>query len=176
MFHSTLIMLGFSISTNLMTEEQSMRTMAWQLKIESLHPHCTAKGRKCSTYFIMAIAHQKGVVLYEQYEGEVNGDMFLDFIKRHFQQTISWCRIPKGKRFLQDECTVQNHRDLKQTWWEGVYNEILCILCQKILVHILKWSFLYFAEYFAWVIMLHNISQFVAWWIKLVFWHKLFIM
>ena len=62
------------------------------------------------THFIVAIAHQEGVVLCEQYEGKLNGDMFLDFIKAHFQETFSRCRIPEGKRFLQDGCPVQDSK------------------------------------------------------------------
>ena len=65
-------------------------------------------------HFIVAIAHQKGVVLCEQYEGKINGDMFSDFIKTHFQETFSRCKIPKGKRFLQDGCTVQNSKKTRQ--------------------------------------------------------------
>ena len=57
-------------------------------------------------HFIVAIAHQKGVVLCEQYEGKINGDMFSDFIKTHFQETFSRCRVPKGKSFLQDGCLL----------------------------------------------------------------------
>ena len=46
--------------------------MAWQLKNEGLHRHCTAKGSHVDSpgggaYFIVAIAYQKDVVLCEQY-------------------------------------------------------------------------------------------------------------
>ena len=59
--------------------------MAWRFKNEGLHPHCTAKGSHVGlggsvTHFIMAIAHQKGIILCEQYDGIINGDMFSDFI------------------------------------------------------------------------------------------------
>ena len=65
-------------------------------------------------HFIVAIAHQKGVVLREQYEGKINEDMFPDFIKTHFQETFSQCRIPKGKIFFQDRCPVQNCKKARQ--------------------------------------------------------------
>ena len=79
--------------------------MAWRLKNESLHPHCTAKGSHVGlggrvAHFIVVTAHQKGVALCEQYEGKINGDMPSDFIKTHFQETFSRSKIPKGKRFL----------------------------------------------------------------------------
>ena len=100
---------GFHHKYNLHDEARPIRTMAWQLKNEDLHPNCTAKGSQGGrvAHFIVAIAYQKDVVLREQYEGKINGDMFSDFIKTHFQETFSPCRIPKGKRFLQDECPVQ---------------------------------------------------------------------
>ena len=66
-------------------------------------------------HFTVAIAHQKEVVLCEQYEDKINGDMFSNFIKKHFQETFSRCKIPKGKRFLQDGCPVQNSKNARQT-------------------------------------------------------------
>ena len=65
-------------------------------------------------HFTVAIAHQKGVILCEQYERKINGDIFPDFIKTHFQETFSRCRIPKGKRFLQDGWPVQNCKKARQ--------------------------------------------------------------
>ena len=37
----------------------------------------------------LAIAHLKGVVLCEQYEGKISGDMFSDFMKTHLQETFN---------------------------------------------------------------------------------------
>ena len=56
-------------------EAWSIRTIAWQLKNEGLHPHCTAKGSHVGpggrvAHFIVTIAHQKGVVLCEDCEGK----------------------------------------------------------------------------------------------------------
>ena len=100
-------------------ELRSIRTMAWQLKNESLHPHCAAKGSHVGSgrrvaHLIMAIAHQKSVVLCEHYEGKINGYMFSDFMRTHFQEIFSRYRIPKGKRFLQDRCPVQNSSKARQ--------------------------------------------------------------
>ena len=77
------------------------------MKVFFFNLRCTAKGSHVGpggrvAHFIVAKAHQEGIVLCEQYEGKINGDMFLDFIKAHFQGTFSRCRIPKGKNFLQD--------------------------------------------------------------------------
>ena len=113
--HST----GFQYKYNPHDEAQSIQTMAWQLKNKGLHLQCTVKGSHVrsggtAANFIVAIAHQKGVVLCEQYEGKINGDMFSDFIKTHFRETFSRCKIPKGKRFLQDGCPVQNSKKARQ--------------------------------------------------------------
>ena len=62
----------------------------------------------------MEIAHQTGVVLCEQYEDKINGDMFSDFIEIHFQETLSWWTIPKEKRLLQDGYPVQNSKKSRQ--------------------------------------------------------------
>ena len=67
--------------------------MAWQLKDECLKPHCTAKESQVGSggrvaYFIVAIAHQKDVVLFEQYEGKIKGDVFSNFVKTHFQENF----------------------------------------------------------------------------------------
>ena len=62
----------------------------------------------------MAIVHQKGVVLCEQYEGKINRDIFSNFIKTHFQEISSRYKIPKSKRFLQDGCPVQNSKKARQ--------------------------------------------------------------
>ena len=40
--------------------------------------------------------------------------MFPDFIKIDFQETFSWHWIPKGKRFLQDGCPVQNSKKARK--------------------------------------------------------------
>ena len=80
------------------------------LKNEVLHLHCTAKGFNVGSggrvaQFIVAIAHQKGVVLCEHYEGKINGDMFSDFIKTHFQSMQDSKRQKVSSRWM--SCTKQ---------------------------------------------------------------------
>ena len=55
---------------------RSMRTMAWRLKNDGLH---SGLGRKITIFHCGNLS--KGIVLCEQYEDKVNGDMFSDFIK-----------------------------------------------------------------------------------------------
>ena len=107
---------GFQHTYNPNEEARSLQTMTWRWKNEGLHSHCTAKGSHAErvAHFIVATAHQKDVALCEQYEGKTNGGMLSDFIKRHFQETFSRCRISKVKRFLQDRCPVQNSKKAGQ--------------------------------------------------------------
>ena len=65
--------------------------MAWRLKNEGLHPHCTAKDSHLGlggrvAHFILAISPQKGVTLCEHYESKINGDMFSDLSKHTFKK------------------------------------------------------------------------------------------
>ena len=105
--------VGFQHKYNPHDEARSIRTMAWRLKNEGLHLHCTGhvgSGGRVAR-FIVAIAHQKCIVSCEQCESK-----FSDFIKTHFQETFSRCRIPKDKRFLQDGGPVQNSKKARQAF------------------------------------------------------------
>ena len=75
------------------------------LKNEGLHLHCTAKGFHVGSggrvaQFIVVIAHQKGVVLCEHHEGKINGDMFSDFLKTHFQSMQDSKRQKVSSRWM----------------------------------------------------------------------------
>ena len=68
--------------------------MTWRLKSEGLNPHCAAERPHVGSggrvaHFIGAIAHLKRVVSSERYEEKINGEILLDFIKTHFQETFS---------------------------------------------------------------------------------------
>ena len=66
-------------------------------------------------HFIVAIAYQKGVVLGEQYEGIIKGNV-LRFHKTHIQETFSRCSVPKGKRFLQDDVLYKTVKRQDKIW------------------------------------------------------------
>ena len=83
---------GFQNKCKPHDEKRPIQAMAWRLENEGLHPHCTVKGSHVGSggrvvYFIAAISHQK---------------------------SFSRWRIPKGKRFLQDGCPVQNSKKTRQ--------------------------------------------------------------
>ena len=58
--------------------------------------------------FIVAIAHEKGVIKCQQYEGNINGDIFSRFIDTHLPEMFLSGVNQKGKLFLQDEHPSQN--------------------------------------------------------------------
>ena len=70
-----------------------------------LHPHCSTKGPHVGlgervVHFIVAISHQKGVALCEQYDGKINCDRFSDFIKHIFKKLSVVAGLQKAKGFF----------------------------------------------------------------------------
>ena len=106
---------GFQHKNNPLDEAKSTKTMAWHRRNEGLDPFCTAKGSHVGSggtvaHFIVAIAYNKGVILCEQYHGRINGEMFADFILKHFNETFEKSANPRGKFFLQDGDPSQNSK------------------------------------------------------------------
>ena len=130
---------GFQHKYNPQNEVRSIRTMAWQLKNEGLYPHCTAKRSHLGlggrvAHFILEIAHQRGVGLCEQDEGKINGDMLSDFIKTHFQETFSWHRIPKGKRFFQVDVLYKAFKKQGKLWIQLEQSSLAHLLVHRTLI------------------------------------------
>ena len=110
--------VGFQDKYNPFDEARSTKTMAWRKRDEGLKPNCTAKGSHVGSggkvaHFMVAIAYMKGVILCEQYEGRVNGEMFANFIYKHFESTFERSANPAGKLFLQDGDPSQNSKKAK---------------------------------------------------------------
>ena len=92
--------------------------MAWRKKSEGLDLNCTAKGSHVGSggrvaHFFVAIAYNKGTILCEQYFGNINGDMFAQFVKDHFNETFKKSDNGEGKLFLQDGDPSQNSKKAK---------------------------------------------------------------
>ena len=64
-------------------------------------------------FFFVAIAHNKGVILAEQYKGHLNGHKFADFVREQFPTLFENSCNKKGKLFLQDGDPSQNSRKAK---------------------------------------------------------------
>lgn len=96
-------------------EARSSRNMAWRKRSEGLHPTCTAKGSHVGAggrvaHFMVAICFDKGVILCQQYDGRINGEMFAEFISEHFNETFEKSVNPRGRLFLQDGDPSQNSK------------------------------------------------------------------
>lgn len=109
---------SFQHKYNPFDEARSTRTMAWRKKSEGLDLNCTAKGSHVGSggrvaHFLVAISYNRGVILCEQYYGNINGEMFGQFILDHFKEVFAKSANPKGKLFLQDGDPSQNSKKAK---------------------------------------------------------------
>ena len=91
------------------------RTRTWKKKGESLKKHWTAKGKKEGldgriVCFMVATAHNKGVIKCHQYFGTINSETCKSFIDEQFSDIFKNSANPKGKLFLQDGDPSQNSR------------------------------------------------------------------
>ena len=107
--------VGFTHKYNPYDQSKAPKTMAWRRKGEGLKFGNTAKGSHEGTggqvaHFICAIGYGKGMLLAEQYHGNLSGQMFQDFIQQHFPQAFENSGNPVGKLFLQDGDPSQNSR------------------------------------------------------------------
>ena len=81
--------VGFTHKYNPHDQSLAPRTMAWRKPSDGLSYNQTSKGshegsRGRTAHFIVAIAYSKGVILAEQYEGNLNGQKFPDFVHEQF--------------------------------------------------------------------------------------------
>ena len=68
--------------------------MTWGQQSEGLDPLCTTKGSHTGSggriaHFIAAISFNKELILSEQYFGKISGQMFADFVHKHFKEAFS---------------------------------------------------------------------------------------
>ena len=75
---------------------KSVKRMTWRQQSEGLDALCTPKGSHVGTsgriaHFIVAISFIKGLVLCEQYFSKISGEMFADFIHKHFAMPVMPC-------------------------------------------------------------------------------------
>ena len=62
----------------------------------------------------VAIAYQKGVILAEQYEGQLNGKRFAEFVREQFPTLFERSSNARGKVLLQDGDPSQNRRKAQE--------------------------------------------------------------
>ena len=95
----------------------------WKKKGESLHKECTAKGEKKGTggstaKFMVAIAYDKGIIKCHQYNENINGERFAEFITQKFADMFQSSANPSGRLFLQDGDPSQNSALAKETMFK----------------------------------------------------------
>lgn len=106
---------GWVHKTNPCSHASTYRTRTWRKRGEGLKRECCAKGKKEGTggrmaKFMVAIAHGRGVIKCHQYEGNVSGEMFSNFIEKHFPEMFLNGNNCNGKIFLQDGDPSQNSK------------------------------------------------------------------
>ena len=111
---------SFQHKYNPFNEAKLTHTVTSRKKSAGLDLNCTAKGSHVGSggrvaHFLVAIAFNRGIILFEQYHGSINGEMFAQFIQSisttHLRKTqtrnrnffTSW--RPKSKRQEDQGCT-----------------------------------------------------------------------
>ena len=107
--------VGYQHKYNSFDEAKSVKSMTWWQRSEGLDPLCTANGSYTGSggriaHFIVALCFNKGVILCEQHFGKISGEMFAEFINKHFKEAFEKSNSPKDKLVLQDGDPSQNSR------------------------------------------------------------------
>ena len=107
--------VGFVHKVNPKDEARSTKTMLWRKPGEGLSQMCRSKGKKEGSgghvaNFVVAVGYNKGVICCEQYLGNMNEQLFADFIRENFPQMFEHSANPKWKLFLQDGDPNQNSK------------------------------------------------------------------
>ena len=82
--------------------------------IKRLKTRTKAAEDRRTAHFIVAIAYNKSVILAEQYEGNLNGQKFANFVREQFPTVFENSCNKKSKLFLQDGDPSQNSRKAKE--------------------------------------------------------------
>ena len=105
--------VNFAYKTNPLDQARAPTGRIYRKKSEGLDQFCTAKGKKVGTggklvKFIVAISHDCGVILCEQYE-HMNGSFFASFVDKHFRDLFEKCK-KNTRLWKQDGDPSQNCR------------------------------------------------------------------
>ena len=89
----------------------------WRRSDEGLNEHCTSKGKKAgnggrTAHFFVGMSYRKGVILCEPYE-KLDGQIFADFVTKHFPVAFNKSYHPYSRSFLQDGDPSQNSKKAK---------------------------------------------------------------
>lgn len=105
--------VGFEHKTNPRDDARCPTAKEWIRDKDTLSLGCTAKGKKEGAHnanFMVGISSGAGVVLAEQYEGQITGQKMADIVGDAFDDAFERCAQPCSRRILQDNCTRQNSK------------------------------------------------------------------
>lgn len=105
--------VGFEYKTNPQETARAPAAREWRRPDEGLSLNCTAKGSKegvRQNHFMVGIAHNRGVVLCEQYEGHMTGAKFAGIVKKSFPAALKKCKNPRARYVLMDGCPCQGSK------------------------------------------------------------------
>lgn len=114
--------VGFAHKYNPYSEARAASTMQWRKRNEGLAR--TTKGRKEGSggniaNFMVAVAHDKGVVFCKHYPWTLTGAKFAELIKHCFPLVFEKCgTTPAGRLFLQDGDPRQTSKAAQKAWVE----------------------------------------------------------
>ena len=85
-----------------------------------MHQKCSTKGKKegiveCMARFMVVISHGRGVIQCFPYEGNINGELFSQFVRDRFSNFFTKGNNQNGKLFLQDEDPSLNCKMSQET-------------------------------------------------------------
>ena len=128
---------GFQHKYNPHDATRSLRTMAWRLKNEGLNPHCTAKvshmgSRRRVPIFFVAIAHQEGVVLCEQYEGKLMEICSQISSKHTFKKLSVDGGFQKAKGFFKMDVLCKTVKKQNKLWIQLEQSNLAYLLVHRI--------------------------------------------
>ena len=94
--------VGFAHKYNPYDQAMSPKTMTWRRPHDGLSFERTAKGSHEGTggrvaHLLCAIAHNKGMILAEQYEGRPNWNEFAKFVREQFPNLFERSNNPRRK-------------------------------------------------------------------------------
>ena len=74
---------------------------------------------------VVAITFNIGIILCQQYFGKISGEMFANFIHKHFKEAFEKSNNPKNKPFLQDGDPSQSSRKTNNAMYKmGIKNSV----------------------------------------------------
>ena len=112
-----------------MDQATTSATSKWRRINEGLQIGSTSRVSKedvRQVRFILAIAYNKGVILWEQYFGRLSGATMTNIAREHFPSMFERSANPRAKWTLQDGCPIENSFAAR-TEYDEIVAFVFCI-------------------------------------------------